>query len=120
MANFFSILIWVGSLLCFIAYGLDTADPSNLYLGLVLLVIVNVSNLIEFLQNRKSKALMESFKNFIPPEITVIREGIEKSMSSLKLVRGDLVKIELGKKIPADIRIVQSNGMKVDNSSLTG
>jgi sodium/potassium-transporting ATPase subunit alpha len=50
----------------------------------------------------------------------VIRGGIEKSISSIKLVQGDLIKIELGKKIPADIRIVQSNGMKVDNSSLTG
>lgn len=63
---------------------------------------------------------MESFKNFIPPEITVVRDGIEKSISSVKLVRGDLIKVELGKKIPADIRIVESNGMKVDNSSLTG
>jgi sodium/potassium-transporting ATPase subunit alpha len=36
------------------------------------------------------------------------------------LVVGDVVKIELGKKIPADLRIVDSQGMKVDNSSLTG
>lgn len=36
---------------------------------------------------------MESFKNFIPPEITVIRDGVEKSISSVKLVRGDLIKI---------------------------
>jgi sodium/potassium-transporting ATPase subunit alpha len=63
---------------------------------------------------------MDSFKNFIPLETTVIRDGIEKSISSVKLVRGDVVKIECGKKIPADVRIVQSNGMKVDNSSLTG
>ena len=120
MANFFSILMWAGAILCFIAYGLAPDDPSNLYLGIVIVAIVNLSNLVEFLQNRKSKALMESFKNFIPPEITVIRSGIEKSISSIKLVQGDLIKIELGKKIPADIRIVQSNGMKVDNSSLTG
>jgi sodium/potassium-transporting ATPase subunit alpha len=35
-------------------------------------------------------------------------------------VIGDLVKVELGKKIPADLRIIDSQGMKVDNSSLTG
>jgi sodium/potassium-transporting ATPase subunit alpha len=35
-------------------------------------------------------------------------------------VVGDVVKVELGKKIPADLRIVDSVGMKVDNSSLTG
>lgn len=36
------------------------------------------------------------------------------------LVPGDLVIVEFGKRIPADIRIIESNGMKVDNSSLTG
>ncbi len=58
MANFFSILLWCGATMCFIAFGLASEDPSNLYLGIVILVIVNMSNLIEFLQNRKSKALM--------------------------------------------------------------
>ena len=43
-----------------------------------------------------------------------------KTIFSVRIVRGDLIKIELGKKIPADIRIVESHGMKVDNSSLTG
>lgn len=112
--------MWAGSILCFIAYAVSPTDPSNLYLGIVILAVVNISTTVEFLQNRKSKALMDSFKNFIPPEITVIRGGVEKSISSVKLVRGDLIKVELGKKIPADIRIVESNGMKVDNSSLTG
>ena len=36
------------------------------------------------------------------------------------MVVGDVVKIELGKKIPADLRVIDSQGMKVDNSSLTG
>jgi sodium/potassium-transporting ATPase subunit alpha len=120
MANFFAMLMWAGAILCFIAFAIASSDASNLYLGIVIVAIVNISTFVEFAQNRKSKAMMESFKNFIPPETTVIRDGIEKSISSLKLVRGDLIKVELGKKIPADIRIVESNGMKVDNSSLTG
>ena len=41
-------------------------------------------------------------------------------MDATNLVVGDLIKIELGKKIPADIRVIDSQGMKVDNSSLTG
>ncbi len=41
-------------------------------------------------------------------------------MDATKLVVGDVVKVELGKKIPADLRIIDSQGMKVDNSSLTG
>lgn len=41
-------------------------------------------------------------------------------MDATKLVVGDVVKVQLGKKIPADLRIIDSVGMKVDNSSLTG
>lgn len=67
MANFFAILMWAGSILCFIAYAIAPTDPSNLYLGIVIVAIVNISTFVEFSQNRKSKALMESFKNFIPP-----------------------------------------------------
>ena len=58
MANFFAILLWCGAILCFIAYGISSEDPSNLYLGIVITVIVNLSTFIEFMQNRKSKALM--------------------------------------------------------------
>jgi sodium/potassium-transporting ATPase subunit alpha len=58
MANFFAILLWCGAILCFIAYGISSDDPSNLYLGIVITVIVNLSTFIEFMQNRKSKALM--------------------------------------------------------------
>ena len=50
----------------------------------------------------------------------MIRDGVESKLDATKLVVGDVVKIELGKKIPADLRIIDSQGMKVDNSSLTG
>lgn len=59
--------MWAGAILCFIAFGIASSDPSNLYLGIVIVAILNISTFVEFAQNRKSKALMESFKNFIPP-----------------------------------------------------
>lgn len=58
MANFFAILMWAGSILCFIAYAIAPEDPSNLYLGIVIVAILNISTFVEFAQNRKSKAMM--------------------------------------------------------------
>lgn len=63
---------------------------------------------------------MEAFKNFIPPESLVIRDGIQKKISAIDLVPGDIVLIQFGKRIPADMRVLESTEMKVDNSSLTG
>ena len=120
MTSFFALLLWVGSLLCFIAYALDSEDQSNLYLGIVLAFVVSLTGIVTFFQNAKSDSIMEGFKNFIPQMCTVIRDGKESSIPAIKLVTGDLIEVKEGERIPADIRIVVSNEMKVDNSSLTG
>lgn len=116
----FALLLWAGGILCFVAYALSPEDPSNLYLGIVLFVINAMTGLMSFYQNMQSDAIMGSFKDFIPPETIVLRGGVESKLDATKLVVGDVVIIELGKKIPADLRIIDSQGMKVDNSSLTG
>lgn len=63
---------------------------------------------------------MDSFKNLIPQYALVIRNGQKSSIVADQLVLGDLVEVKGGDRIPADLRIVDSKGLKVDNSSLTG
>ena len=50
----FALLLWAGSILCFVAYGLSTSDQSNLYLGIVLAVINLLTGIMTFYQNMKS------------------------------------------------------------------
>ncbi|KAL4441171.1 hypothetical protein ABPG74_002121 [Tetrahymena malaccensis] len=120
LTNGFALMLWVSAGLCFLAYGLTPDDPSNLYLAIVLLIVIFVTAFITFQQNAKSEALMKSFKNFLPQKCTVIRNGEPKHIDALKIVVGDIVLIKAGEKIPADIRILESSEMKVDNSPLTG
>ena len=63
---------------------------------------------------------MDSFKDLIPRSATVIRSGSKMNCPVEDLVVGDLVEIKGGDQVPADVRIVKSQGLKVDNSSLTG
>jgi len=51
---------------------------------------------------------------------TVIREGEKLTLRAEDIVLGDVVEVKFGDRIPADIRIIESRGFKVDNSSLTG
>eukprot|EP01017_Pseudomicrothorax_dubius_P041509 TRINITY_DN664_c0_g1_i2.p1 TRINITY_DN664_c0_g1~~TRINITY_DN664_c0_g1_i2.p1 ORF type:complete len:1181 (-),score=249.42 TRINITY_DN664_c0_g1_i2:124-3630(-) len=120
LTGMFSLMLWAGGCLCFVAFGLAPEDPSNLYLGIVLFVVVILTGLVTFFQNAKSEAIMESFKNFIPPKTRVLRDAEWKSIEATKLVPGDIVSVKMGDKIPGDIRIIHSKEMKVDNSSLTG
>jgi len=118
--SLFAIMLWIACLLSFISYAMLPSDPSNMFLGVVVAIAVLVSGSAAFFQNAKSEAIMESFKNFIPPETICIRDGKESKINATLLVPGDIIKIETGKRIPADIRIIEHNEMKVDNSSLTG
>lgn len=118
-------LLWIGAVLCFLAYGIQAAteeEPQNdnLYLGVVLSAVVIITGCFSYYQEAKSSKIMESFKNMVPQQALVIRNGEKMSINAEEVVVGDLVEVKGGDRIPADLRIISANGCKVDNSSLTG
>ncbi|KAL0584985.1 hypothetical protein ABG067_005122 [Albugo candida] len=120
ITGLFSLLLWLGGALCIILYFVQ-GDPNNLYLGIVLFLVVVITGTFSYFQNRKSSNLMESFKNMMPTMATVIREGNSQKIDATQLVRGDLIILKGGDKVPADIRIIEcSDDLAVDNSCLTG
>merc|ERR1712121_365495 len=62
----------------------------------------------------------ESFKNMVPQYALVRRNGEKLTIKAEELTLGDIVEVKFGDRIPADIRILEARGFKVDNSSLTG
>jgi len=89
-------------------------------LAIVLAVVVIITGVYSWSQQQSSGKIFESFKNMIPQETTVIRDGKPVKIGADKLVVGDVVLCKGGERIPADVRIIKCEGMKVDNSSLTG
>jgi sodium/potassium-transporting ATPase subunit alpha len=121
LANWFAVMLWVGSMLCIATYIIEPyGNLPNLVLGFVLIGVIVVTGAITFAQAAQSEALMEGFKNMLPTICKVIRNGHITQIHAHKLARGDLVEVIAGEKIPADLRIVQSIEMRVDNSALTG
>uniref|UniRef100_A0A8C5R950 Sodium/potassium-transporting ATPase subunit alpha n=1 Tax=Leptobrachium leishanense TaxID=445787 RepID=A0A8C5R950_9ANUR len=93
---------------------------SQLYLGIVLAAVVIITGCFSYYQEAKSSKIMESFKNMVPQQALVIREGEKMQLNAEEVVVGDLVEIKGGDRVPADLRIISAHGCKVDNSSLTG
>jgi sodium/potassium-transporting ATPase subunit alpha len=124
----FSALLWTGSILCFIAYGVQVATleeeeimtDDNLYLGVVLAIVVVITGVFSYSQERKAGNIMKGFANLTPQEAKVVRDGKLIVVNAQTLVRGDLIQVKFGDRVPADIRVLEQDGFKVDNSSLTG
>jgi len=118
--SFFACLLWLGSILCFIGNALRP-DPENLYLGIVLAVVVTMTAVFGYFQNRKASDLMNSFKAMMPDEVKVYRDGALRELDASQLVKGDIVSLKAGDKVPADCRLLAcSDDCQVDNASLTG
>merc|ERR1712001_195391 len=125
MFSGFAMLLWVGAILCFVAYGIQASafeEPpdDNLYLGIVLTAVVTVTGVFSYYQESKSDKIMESFKNLVPQYALARRGGEKVNLKAEELTIGDVVEIKFGDRIPADVRVIEARGFKVDNSSLTG
>merc|ERR1711931_413008 len=125
MFSGFAMLLWIGAILCFVAYSIQASafeEPpdDNLYLGIVLTAVVTVTGIFSYYQESKSAKIMKSFKNLVPQYALVRRGGEKVNIEAKELTLGDIVDVQFGDRIPADIRIIEARGFKVDNSSLTG
>ncbi|KAM8812073.1 sodium/potassium-transporting ATPase subunit alpha-4-like [Rhynchonycteris naso] len=121
----FSILLWIGAILCFVASGIQMyfkseSSKDNQYLGITLVLVVIITGCFSYYQESKTSRIMESFKNMVPQQAMVIRDGQKMQINAQNVVLGDLVEVKGGNRIPADIRVISAHGCKVDNSSLTG
>jgi magnesium-transporting ATPase (P-type) len=71
-------------------------------------------------QERKADRAVETMSQFVPPNCRVLRDGALKEIASYDLVPGDIVELEAGDRIPADLRILQAWNLQTNESALTG
>ena len=88
--------------------------------GVVILTIIFINSLISIIQEKKAMNAIIALRNMNAPHTTVIRDGKKKNILTKEVVVGDIVYLEDGNIVPADIRLIEENGLKVDESSLTG
>lgn len=87
---------------------------------IIILVIILLNALLGFSQEYKAEKSMEALKKMSITTAQVIREGQTKIIPSEQLVPGDIIHLEAGNIVPADIRFVEIHSLSIDESSLTG
>ncbi len=86
----------------------------------VILVILLLNAFVGAFQERKAESSLEALKNLAAPETNVLRDGVVSEIPTRELVPGDIVILETGAVIPADLRLIEAVNLKIQESALTG
>ncbi len=120
-----NLMIFFEQFKSFLVLLLIAAVAISIFLGMYLdataigmIVILNA--LLGFYQEYKAEKAIEELNKLIISKITVIRDGEHHEISTEKIVPGDIVFLEDGNRIPADIRLIEVSNLKTNESMLTG
>ena len=86
----------------------------------VILAVVVVNAIVGFLQEGKAENALNAIRDMIAPKASVLRDGHRVSVPMSELVPGDVVLIEAGDRVPADLRLLRARNLLVDEAILTG
>ena len=87
---------------------------------IVILIIVLLNAVIGFIQEYRAEKSMQALKKMAVTQCRVMRDGNSSSLSASLLVPGDVVLLEAGNSVPADLRIIESKNLKIEEAALTG
>ena len=115
LAQFTNVLIYV-----LIGAAVITALMDHWVDTWVILAVVLINAVIGFIQEGKAESALKSIQQMLSLEANVMRGGKKKTIDAVELVPGDLVMVKAGDKVPADMRLVKSKDLRVEESPLTG
>jgi Mg2+-importing ATPase len=107
-------------ILVLVAAAILSAFVADITDSIMILIIVLINGILGFVQEYKSEKIVEKLREFITFKAKVWRDSKETEIDSKQLVPGDFVMLETGDKVPADIRLIETNNFSVNESVLTG
>ena len=106
------IILFIASIISFLLG--ETAE------GVVILMIIFINTIISIVQEKKAANAIAALKSISAPNVKVIRNGKKEVISAKKLVIGDIVFIEAGDIVPADLRLFETSQLQISEAALTG
>ena len=114
------ILVLIASCMLSIVIGIINKTVDEFIDAGIIMLVVLINSIIGYVQERKSEQAMQALKNMTKPYCKVFREGVIHKIKSEELVIGDIVVLEAGDIVPADLRLIETQSLKIEESALTG
>ncbi len=115
LSHFHNILIYV-----LLGASAITASLGHFVDTFVIIAVVIINALIGFFQEGKAEKAMDAIRHMLALRAAVIRDGERQTIQGEQLVPGDVVLLEAGDKVPADLRLLRTHGLQIQESILTG
>jgi Ca2+-transporting ATPase len=95
-------------------------ETGDIYDAITIFVIIAILVFVEIYNEYNAKKKIASLKKLAEPEIDVLRDNTITTIKTEKLVPGDVVFLKVGKKVPADVKLLEAYGLQIAESPLTG
>ncbi len=117
--HFFAIILWLGAVLAFLA---ETFDPGQgmARLGVAIVGVILINGAFSFWQEYKAERAIDALRQLLPQQVMVLRGGETVELLASELVPGDIVLLEEGDFVPADCRVIEAFGLRVNTATITG
>ena len=118
-SHFFALILWVAAGLALFA---EHYDPGQgmLELGVAIIGVIIVNGLFSFWQAHRAERALSALRNLLPQQVEVVRDGVARTVPAEDIVPGDVLLLGEGKLVPADCRVIESWGVRVNLATVTG
>ena len=117
--HFFAVILWFAAGLAFMA---EWNDPGKgmITLGVAIIGVILINGLFSFWQEYRAEEAIAALQKILPHQVKALRGGKVVQIPAMELVPGDMIELEEGDRIPADCRLIQGFGVRVNNATITG
>src|SRR3990167_2997784 len=117
--HFLAIILWFAAALAFFAEYRDPGQGMGI-LGAAILGVILINGLFSFWQEHRAEQALAALQKLLPHQVRALRDNALVTLPAAELVPGDIVLLEAGNDIPADCRVLEAFGVRVDNATITG
>ncbi|MBS1219519.1 MAG: superfamily P-type ATPase, partial [Proteobacteria bacterium] len=117
--HFFAVVLWIGAALAFVAEVFSPGEGMG-RLGVAIVGVIFINGFFSFWQEYKAERAIAALRQLLPQQVKVMRAGEAVNIPATGLVPGDIVLLAEGDIIPADCRVVEAFGLRVNTATITG
>ena len=117
--HFFALILWIAAGLALFA---ERREPGQgmAQLAIAIVAVILINGVFSFWQSYRADQALAALRKLLPQQVNVLRDGDLQTLAAELLVPGDVLLLEEGDKVPADCRLIEAFGLRVNLSTVTG